>query len=53
MKIRDWLNKLLRRSPAKDGERSGDSVDEAFIDSSERAASSWIPSAQDEGRPRH
>ena len=51
MKLRDLLNKLRRRSPAKDGEPSSDAVDEAFTTSYEQAASTWIPSQQD--RPRH
>jgi hypothetical protein len=51
MKIRVFLNKLRRRSPAKDGERSSGAVDKAFTTSYEQAASTWIPSQQD--RPRH
>jgi len=51
MKIRELLNKLRRRSPAKDGERSGDAVDKAFTTSYEQSASTWIPSQQD--GPRH
>ena len=52
MKIRDWLNKLRRRSP-QDGENdsSEDSVNKAYITSSGQASSSWIPSQQD--RPKH
>jgi hypothetical protein len=51
MKLRELVNKLRRRSPAKDGERSGDAVDKAFTTSYEQSASTWIPSQQD--RPRH
>jgi len=51
MKLRDLWNKLMRRSPAKDGERSADAVNEAFTTAYEQSASTWIPSQQD--GPRH
>jgi len=52
MKLRELLKKtFLRRSHAGEGERSSNSVDEAFTVSSGEAPASWIPSQQD--RPRH
>ena len=47
MKITEWFKKLLQRPEPKEGE----TVDEAFTNSYEQAASTWIPSQQD--RPRH
>ena len=52
MKIREWLKKIRHRSAKpKDGERSADTVIEAFTVASGEAPSSWIPSQQD--RPPH
>jgi hypothetical protein len=49
VKLRELLRKIRRRSAR---ERSSDSVNRAFIASSEEAPSRGFPSQQDDG-PRH
>jgi hypothetical protein len=52
VKIREWFDKLRRRSPeAGENERSSDGVNKAFTAGSEQAPARGFPSQQD--RPRH
>jgi hypothetical protein len=52
VKLRELLKKIRRRpARSENGDQSSAGVNDAFTVSSERAASSWIPSQQD--RPRH